>query len=300
MRWSSAIALLLVGCTPDYDLSGNDTPDDLPQDTSVTVVDTFVTHPVDTDDTDVPVDSAVDETLPVAVCVADPTEVLTPLTSATFEGGGSYDPLGHLISGYDWTLLSVPAGSIVTMPSGNSANRTVTPDLAGAYIAQLVVHTDDLRFSAPCQTTLTGLAGDGLHVEMYWSHRSDDMDLHVLEPGGTPYDYQSDCYYANCTGHSLHWGPNGREDDPNLDIDDIPGTGPENTNIRIPYAGTYTVFVNDYTGSNAHDYQGANDVTVNLYLGGVLLWTDTRQISGDGADETFATIDIPSGVVTPQ
>jgi len=286
--------LTLAACGPDYDVNGIHDPPDPPVDTAVGPRDTFLgdtgTGPQDTED------SPVSENPPIAICSVNPTEVTVPLEVATWQGGASYDPAGHAITKFNWTLTARPTGSAAFMPTGYTSNRNFYADLAGEYTARLIVTTDDNRVSEPCEVTLNAVPGNGLHVEMFWVHSNDDMDLHLLKPGGSPRSNSGDCYYANT---HPSWGPGGPEDDPRLDLDDIPGTGPENINIADPYSGTYTVFVNDYTGSTPDYYQG-NDVTVNIYLAGNLIWTDTRTITGEGADEYFATVDIPSGTVTPQ
>lgn len=229
---------------------------------------------------------------PIAVCSVDPTEVLAIHESADWIGNTSYDD-GSIVS-YDWTLVSSPAGATATMPPGTANRRGFTPDVAGDYIGQLIVTDNDGLVSEPCLATLTATAGDGLWVEMFWTHSGDDMDLHLLDDGGT-LTTNSDCYYANCTWGGLNWGGSGTTDDPILDLDDIPGTGPENINIDSPSRGTYAIYVHDYPGSV---YSGINDVTVNVYLAGRLVWTDTRNINSEGCYEPFVEVTVPGGATS--
>lgn len=240
----------------------------------------------DTGDTDPPLSQ------PVAVCAVDPAEILAIHETADWIGSASYDD-GSIVS-YDWTLISSPAGATATMPSGLANRRGFSPDVAGEYIGQLVVTDNDGLVSEPCLATLEATAGDGLWVEMFWTNSGDDMDLHLLDDGGV-LATDSDCYYANCTWGGLNWGGAGTSDNPTLDLDDIPGTGPENINIDSPARGTYAVYVHDYPGSV---YAGRNDVTVNVYLAGRLVWTDTRNVNSEGCYEPFVEVTVPGGATT--
>jgi hypothetical protein len=249
----------------------------------------IITDTGDTVDTAPPPLSA-----PVAVCSVDPSEVLAIHEAADWIGNASYDTDGGSILDYEWTLISSPPGATTGMPAGSANRRGFSPDVAGEYIGELVVTDNDGLTSDPCYATLNATAGDGLWVEAFWTNSGDDMDLHLLDDGGT-LTTDSDCYFANCTWGGLNWGGGGTSDDPILDLDDIPGTGPENINIDSPARGTYTVYVHDYPGSV---YNGRNDVTVNVYLASRLVWTDTRNINSEGCYEPFVEINVPGGATT--
>lgn len=233
---------------------------------------------------------------PVAVCSAEPPAAL-PLSNVTWRGDQSYDSNGHQLTEYRWTKVSFPAGSAAGL-LGLGANRYSQVDLAGDYIAQLVVVNDLGQVSPPCTATTTVTPTQDMWIEMYWQHSGDDMDLHLLAPGGTPRT-STDCYYSNCIGRFFtpDWGQRGYDgDDPHLDMDDIPGTGPENINIAAPAAGVYTVFVNDFPGST---YDPANHVWVNVYIDSALVASFENDLSGENTDWYVCEIDWPAGTVTP-
>ena len=307
MRYSLVLLAGLCGCI-DYDLAPSKEPNLENEDTGIPcppqIPDCYEesdppdsppdSPPIETGD---PVEESPPDQAPVAVCTVSPNPVTPPFDSATWDGVASYDPGGGRITTYRWSLVSAPSGSAVTMPTGNSPTRTnFRPDLAGDYVGQLIVVNDAGLASDPCQTTLTAVPAQDLWVEMFWTHSGDDMDLHLLAPSGQ-LESTTDCYYANCTGGGLDWGTRGSAvDNPRLDLDDIPGIGPENINIAQPPSGSvYTVIVHDYPGST---YQQANSVTVNVYLNGSLVWTDTRSISGENTYTYFASIDWSAGTVT--
>lgn len=230
---------------------------------------------------------------PEAQCSAAPDTVNPPHEDATFDGT---DSTGSLVS-YEWRMLTAPTGSSLEDAVHDRATWTVTPDLAGEYEARLTV-TDEDGLTSSCEATLTASPTAGLWVEMFWAQPADDMDLHLLAPGGEV-NTATDCYFANCKGsRSPDWGVTGvEEDDPTLDLDDIDGTGPENINILAPADGLYTVIVHDFRGSTL---QAANDVTVKVYLWGNLEWSATRPIAGEDSYVTFATIDTATWTVSPQ
>lgn len=270
----AGLVALATACVPGADLFG---------DTDLSESRADSTDPVDT------VETAVSE-VPVAICSADPTSVtLGELTEVLVTGADSYDPMGHALQTYTWNLV-VPDGSGATLMPSEDSSRRLTPDLLGAYVVSLVVTTDDGRASEPCEVTVTAEAPSyGIVVDLGWTQSGDDLDLHLLAPGGTVTS-QLDCYYAN---RQPEWGVAGLEDNPSLELDDIPGTGPEKITYALPPDGVYQVVVRDYPNSVNNT---PNDAVVTITVYGVPT-TFTPTLTTEGTYYYIAMIDIPSGDV---
>jgi hypothetical protein len=243
---------------------------------------------------------------PVAVC--GPTIQSAPFMTESLDGTASHDP-SNLILSYSWTFAA-PPGSQSALNNPTSATPTTTIsgqnyglDLAGTYTGVLTVTNSQGTSSQPCTQLIEATPNENFRVELFWS-KPDDMDLHLVSPGGSYEDLGglgtvgTDCYYANCTGGGIDWGTLGvASDNPSLDIDDIPGTGPENTNIVNPANGTgYTIIVHDYPYTEIDN--SPTDCTVNIYLNGVLMQTYNFSISGEDAAYYVAEIDWPSGLIS--
>jgi len=236
---------------------------------------------------------------PIAVCSVNPSEVSPPFEEALFDGTASSDPNGGSLS-YNWDLITYPEGTAFPyFTDSTSSSFYFMPDVAGEYIGRLTV-TNDAGLSDTCDAVLNAVPSQNLWVEMYWVHSGDDMDLHLIAPGNdwsSSLQSDQDCYYANCVYSGLDWGQYGySSDDPILDLDDISGVGPENINIDDPQSnGNYTVVVHDYPSSV---YNGNNDVTINIYLDGALVWSVTRGISVEDSYTPIASINWATKSVT--
>lgn len=235
---------------------------------------------------------------PVAICSVDPPQVEAINGSATLVGDQSYDPGGLAITEVSWNGVLRPNGSQATVPVAppSQPNRPgFNPDMVGTYGFELIVTNEAGIVSDPCYAELEAIPADDLWVEMFWTNSGDDMDLHLTRDGGALRSGQ-DCYFANCVG-GRDWGTAGAANNPALDLDDIPGTGPENINVNSPENVMYGVYVHDYPGSV---FAGSNSVTVNIYLSGSLAWTDTRAISGEDSDNHYADVDWAAQTVIPR
>ncbi|GAB4196182.1 MAG: hypothetical protein Tsb002_29360 [Wenzhouxiangellaceae bacterium] len=71
----------------------------------------------------------------------------------TLDGSASTDADGDRLS-YQWALISAPAGSAVMLTDVGAVRPQLTPDVAGEYVAQLIV-SDGLNHSAPSTVTLS-------------------------------------------------------------------------------------------------------------------------------------------------
>ena len=189
------------------------------------------------------------------------------------------------IASTQWELREKGPGSSVVLSSPATtetgflfANRRGV-DVAGRYEACAVV-TDELGTQSinECCVSFDAIPSDAFLVQLTWAEPDGDMDLHVTKKTGNgayclgslgagsadvdaPFDAdcddELDCYYANCRADdsgSPEWDDvSGRTDgDPSLDIDDITGFGPENTNVNTVIAGSYAFGASYFSGFGPH------------------------------------------------
>jgi hypothetical protein len=229
--------------------------------------------------------------------------VYQPLDTVVLDGTASYDPGGYEPLTYSWTLLSKPTNSTATLDDPTKADPTFFADLAGDYLLELsVTNSLGLVDPTPDQVLITTTPADGFYVEVSWTNNG-DLDLHLLNSSAASiFDCPHDCNYDR---PNPNWGLSAAtDDDPSLDADTIPtvsGAGPEIITIDVPYTDVYTVMVH-YFGKNGSSSCAAcpdADTTVNIYLGGVLAATYNDTLYQDDDVWEVATIDWPSGLITP-
>jgi RHS repeat-associated protein len=89
------------------------------------------------------------------VANAGPAQTVPLGSLVTLDGTASADPDGQPLT-YQWSLLSVPAGSAAVLSDPNSSHPSFTADVAGSYVVQLVVN-DGFLDSAPSTVTISTL-----------------------------------------------------------------------------------------------------------------------------------------------
>lgn len=175
---------------------------------------------------------------PIAVItVLDDISAIEPLDTIRLDGHDSYSTTeGVTIDSYEWILEQRPVGS-TSVPSDPEQDRTeFTCDLAGQYVMRLVV-TDStgVRSCNDALVRLDVVPTDDLHVQLVWDHPTADFDMHFLREGGELFNHDGDVYFSN---REPDWFPANQDSNPRLDVDDNRGYGPENINIKAPFAGS--------------------------------------------------------------
>lgn len=201
-----------------------------------------------------------------------PTPVITPSGTAVSLSVNA-SALGANITGYDWQVVGGPMGGIGTPGQWNPApptaqTETFLPIIVGVYSIHVTAF-DSNGGSAGCDTQVTA-EGSGLRVAMTWNG-SGDVDLHLNNSTTLPwFSSPNDCYYSNDTpiwdgASPIATGPN-----PELDIDNTSGLGPENISLDgITLGQTYTIGVHNYSSA------AGRTVEIQVFCGQVTIPTQT-------------------------
>jgi hypothetical protein len=233
---------------------------------------------------------------PIAVCSVSENPVAPPNKTAHFDGSASFSPDYAVIVGEEWSITMAPAGNGAALTNRTGWGTSLTPQLAGEYRVELsVIDERGLRSEEPCVIVLQANPMSNLYVEMFWSHQNDDMDLHVVRPGGTARTFD-DCFAVTCID-GIDWGvPGDPSDDVFMMAADADGVGPELIEVDTNNDGEFQVFVHDNPASVRID---PTNVTVNIVLDGEVVFGETRPITGEDTDTLFATVNPVTGIVTP-
>lgn len=246
---------------------------------------TLLVHSTDADEPEVPVEllSAEPGPDPIPDIAVDPSALhfgdVQRLTCKPLPLTVSNVGTGNLnVSGIDINILgfvndyTASPQSFTVVPAGS---ETVTvefcPQQTGPQIGQLTIHSDD-----PDEPDVTvNITGNGtpppvsetdIHIAVEWDSDLTDLDLHLLGPGGTFWDLNSDCHWR---ATSPDWGTAGDSgDDPYLDVDDIDGFGPENINLVGPVTGDYKVVLHYYGFEGGTGDNGPTNADLDIHLNG--------------------------------
>lgn len=174
---------------------------------------------------------------PIAVVelLEDPDDI-EPLDTLRFYGGDSYTETQDVdIADHRWFLSLRPTGSTAVLSANSGPQTQLTVDIAGSYEVCLeVFDSDEIRSCNNACVRVEVVPTDALHVQLVWDHPRADLDLHMLNEGGTVFTHEGDCYFSN---KEPEWFEP-LDANPTLDVDDNEGYGPENTNIAAPLPGS--------------------------------------------------------------
>jgi len=229
-----------------------------------------------------------DSTPLCATAVLGGDRVAQPLQSLRLDGSSSRDPDGRILA-YRWTWEEKPEratdvvfrdqqGGDITGQWSEEPYPAVQTAAPGRYTAKLEVQDADGICAPPSSDTqrIDAYPQTALYLSLTWNRANSDHDLHLIEPGGhfsrEDADNAGDCHRANCQTalntarpcadhgcpgplNAPNWGDaESRGDDPLLIRADGSGRGPEAIMLGRLETGTYTVVVENYSGTTTTDF----------------------------------------------
>ncbi len=207
----------------------------------------------------------------------------------TLDGSGSHDPGGHTPLAYAWAMTRKPLGSNAALSDPAVVQPSLLADQPGSYDFDLsVTNSLGVQSVTPAYASILARPAEDLYVEMIWDNDPVDMDLHFLAPNG-----QLDSTASDCNGNNQN--PSGFS--AVCSDDHLVGPGPEWAKDVTPSPGSYTVDVVYYSSHGVAN--PATNVTVRVYVYGVVQAQLTQQLTLAGQIWSVATIDWPSATITP-
>ncbi len=232
---------------------------------------------------------------PVAVIDCPSEVLLTGPEWLMLDGSGSFDPAMVDPLTFAWTVTARPPASdaSIAIDPDDTESIDLYVDVAGTWSVELVVTNALGTTSDPATCTFSAAPEDDLHVELSWSTPFADVDLHLVQEGATLFDCDEDCFYAN---QHPDWGLVGDQDDnPRLDLDDVVGFGPENTNIARPADGIYELYVQVYAPND----DPATTATVEVWVGGLHAWSGSMVLDLQFETWHVGTFTFPAATFAP-
>jgi hypothetical protein len=166
----------------------------------------------------------------------------------------------------------------ITLEPGETYDLEVsyTPQLAGLDAGYFRLMTDDPN-DVYQQLNVNGVGESpppeevGLMIRLSWDTDDTDVDSHLYYPGATFFDCDLDCHFGN---PSPDWGvQDDWTDDPFLDVDDVDGFGPEQTNVSEPQPGSYRFVAHYYDDTYDGSFPQGTNATVELLSYGTVVAT---------------------------
>lgn len=192
-----------------------------------------------------------------------PGSTVVPQTKLSLSSNCSKAVEGHVIDKREWSVEQ-PVGSTASfLPNNKLQTVEFQPNVAGKYTFKLKVWNEiGTEGCTVAQRVVEVVPDNKLHVELTWTTAGDtdpldkkgsDLDLHLAHPlattlsgqpdldgNGSPDPWWAPCYDCYWINKTPQWGDlSDADDNPNVDLDDQDGWGPENISIKWPEEDKY-------------------------------------------------------------
>jgi hypothetical protein len=193
---------------------------------------------------------------------------------------------GLSITSYHWEIRGRPSGSTVRLDNpdsptprfvfdNSSTNSIFGLDVVGDYSVRCEAVDSQGTSSVNDGEAIVNISAtpsEAIHLQLVWDSPETDVDLHMVREvaGAFRAGTEDDCYYGNCKNGGPIWDSasgEGEGGNPKLDVDDLYGYGPENSNINEPVAGRYKALVHYFSDHG----NGSTVATLRVYIYGNLV-----------------------------